>query len=116
MHSSGSFIPTIEVTDIARELEQGAVLIDVREQHEWDAGHAPTALHYPLQLLHIRHTEFTVGTRYLAICRSGSRSRAATELLLKLGYTAVNVRGGMLAWEEAGFPVMSPEGSEGMVL
>ncbi len=116
MHNLGPQIPAIEITDIAQELERGSILIDVREQHEWDAGHAPDALHFPLQRLHTMHTELSAGTRYLAICRSGSRSRVAAELLLRLGYTAVNVRGGMLAWEEAGYPVQSHEGSPGSVL
>ncbi len=116
MHHLGSSIPAIDITEIAHELEQGSILIDVREQHEWNAGHAPDALHLPLQQLRTLHTTLTVGTRYLAICRSGSRSQAAAEFLQKLGHTAVNVRGGMLAWEDAGYPVMTHEGTAGTVL
>lgn len=85
---------------------QGASFVDVREPDEWDEGHIPGALHIPLGELPERLSELPAESDLILVCRSGGRSAAATEFLLRSGYPRVaNLAGGMLAWQEAGHPV-----------
>ncbi|MGW1911548.1 rhodanese-like domain-containing protein [Streptomyces sp. NPDC002076] len=106
-------------TDSARAAaSSGAcVLLDVREADEWQAGHAPGAVHLPL-------TALAAGARLPAeaqarpvvvICRSGRRSRRAAELLRARGVEAVDVIGGMQQWAGAGLPVVDARGGNGTV-
>jgi rhodanese-related sulfurtransferase len=87
-----------------------AFLLDVREPHEWSAGHAPGAVHLPLATLPARLAEIPDGTVVYCICRSGGRSAQAAALLAAHGRQAVNVAGGMHAWAECGRPVESDTG------
>jgi rhodanese-related sulfurtransferase len=79
-----------------------AWLLDVRESHEWQAGHAPRAHHIPLGELQARQDELPAGGVILVVCHSGQRSRVATDALRGAAYDAANVEGGMLAWQAAG--------------
>ena len=94
-------IPSVSVTEIPAE----AVLLDVREQDEWDAGHAERATHLPLSDLPERLGDLPEDQVYV-ICRSGGRSARATAWLNQNGFTAVNVDGGMGAWQEAGLDLV----------
>ena len=96
-------------------VQDGAVLLDVRNDDEWVAGHAPAARHLPLPELPARHTELPAGTQIVVVCRSGSRSARATEALVGAGYRAVNLAGGMKAWSAAGLPVVTDSGGPGTV-
>ena len=82
-----------------------AVILDVRERHEWKAGHAPGAKNIPLSTLHARTGELATDRRYIAVCRSGSRSRSATARLRSAGLDVVNLKGGMHSWRRAGLPL-----------
>lgn len=85
-----------------------AVIIDVRTQEEWDAGHIPNAIHIPLSEVKGRLDEFKAfdGLQIVMQCRSGRRSIVAGEILLSAGYGDVsNLTGGILAWGEAELPV-----------
>ncbi|MEZ5208358.1 MAG: rhodanese-like domain-containing protein [Acidimicrobiales bacterium] len=84
-----------------------ALLVDVRERSEWDAGHAPKAKHHPLGGLRASMGDLPVERTLVVVCRSGNRSARATKLLSKAGYDAVNLSGGMMAWQAAGQPVVS---------
>jgi rhodanese-related sulfurtransferase len=88
------------------------VLVDVRGTEEWQQGHAPSALHVPLDSLN--PGDFT-GRTVMAVCRSGRRSEMAVETLREAGIDACNVTGGMQAWAEAGFPVITDSGTAGSV-
>jgi len=101
---------------VVAQLDKGAFLLDVREQQEWDAGHAPTASHVPMREVPARIAEIPEGVRVLAICRSGARSRAVAEALIGAGYDAVNVTGGMRAWAAADLPMECATGGEGEVV
>ncbi|MFF5475110.1 rhodanese-like domain-containing protein [Streptomyces achromogenes] len=94
-----------------------AVLIDVREAPEWDAGHAPGALHLPLSRLTAGAPlpAAARGRTVVTICRSGHRSRQAAELLSGRGVEVTDVAGGMIAWARAGLPVIGPGGSGGVI-
>ncbi|WP_210637924.1 rhodanese-like domain-containing protein [Streptomyces sp. GESEQ-13] len=94
-----------------------AVLLDVRELHEWQAGHAPRAVHLPLSALAAGAPlpDAARGTPLIVICRSGNRSRQAVALLAERGADAVDVTGGMRDWADAGLPVVDAHGRDGSV-
>lgn len=85
--------------------ERRALLIDVRERHEWNAGHAPAAKHMPLGSLSGRLSEIPAGRPVITICQSGMRSARAAGLLARQGHEVYNLRGGMSAWTATGLPV-----------
>ncbi|MCN9242094.1 rhodanese-like domain-containing protein [Streptomyces sp. NPDC052051] len=109
-------MPTVEVAD----LKDGDFLLDVREDNEWQAGHAEGALHIPLSEFAARYGEFTQAApqdgRVHVICRSGGRSAQVTMYLVQQGIEAVNVDGGMQVWAAAGRPVLDDKGAPGVVL
>jgi rhodanese-related sulfurtransferase len=81
------------------------VILDVRERHEWKAGHAPGSKNIPLSKLHARTNELAADRKYVAVCRSGSRSRSAVGQLQRAGLDAVNLKGGMQSWKRGGLPL-----------
>ncbi|MCL3861461.1 rhodanese-like domain-containing protein [Actinotalea sp. K2] len=88
------------------ETTTARTVIDVREDHEYAAGHVPGALSIPLTQFVDRVTEVTSlpGEVYL-ICESGGRSAQVTAWLGQQGYDVANVAGGTGAWRAAGYPV-----------
>ncbi|MGY1499341.1 rhodanese-like domain-containing protein [Streptomyces sp. QTS52] len=108
-------MPTVEVAD----LKDGDFLLDVREDEEWQAGHAAGASHIPMSEFVARYGELTEAApqdgRVNVICRSGARSAQVTNYLVQQGIDAVNVAGGMQGWEAAGRPVVTDEGAPGFV-
>jgi len=108
--SQTPLIPVSEVPD-------DAVVIDVREDNEWHAGHAPNAIHVPMgtipeNLDALPDTDETVPV----ICRSGGRSDRVVQWLVQQGFDVVNVDGGMRAWAAAGKEMRSEDGSEPTVV
>ncbi|MEN0083921.1 MAG: rhodanese-like domain-containing protein [Leifsonia sp.] len=113
------FLPEDEVSAArARELTEagGAWLLDVREDFEWEAGHAPDAHHIPLGELGARQHELPEDRQLLIICRSGARSRMVTDALTEANYPAANVAGGMGAWQASGGPVLRDDGTPGAIV
>lgn len=96
-------------------LDEGAVLLDVREPDEWRTGHAPKARHIPLGQLADRAGELPAGRVVVTVCRSGMRSARAASLLAGQGRQVHNVSGGMRAWAAAGLPVVAKGGRSGTV-
>ncbi|HEX8172244.1 MAG TPA: molybdopterin-synthase adenylyltransferase MoeB [Thermoanaerobaculia bacterium] len=87
--------------ELSRRLAAGEklVLVDVREPHEWDAGHLPEAMHIPLGQLVARASEIPNDAEVVMICRSGGRSARAQQHLLASGWSRVkNLVGGMQRW------------------
>jgi rhodanese-related sulfurtransferase len=94
----------------AREmLDGGAQLVDVRADHEWEAGHLPGAVHIPLADLPTRVEEIAKDKPVILYCRGGNRSSMATTALAEAGYDAVKLSEGAVGWEEEGLP-FEPEG------
>ena len=98
-----SDIMNVTVADLGRD----AVILDVREHYEWEAGHVDGALHIPLEQLPARFEELDPDVDVNVICRTGGRSLRATTWLVQNGYSAFNVIGGMGAWFEAEKPMVS---------
>lgn len=101
-------------TVAAGDVPPDAFLLDVREEDEWSAGHAPQAVHIPLASVTERRGELPDGDVYV-VCRSGGRSSQAVAWLNRNGYDAMNVAGGMGAWQEAGLPMVSETGAPATV-
>ncbi|MGN9837634.1 rhodanese-like domain-containing protein [Nonomuraea sp. H19] len=103
-----------------REIDASAVpddayLLDVREQDEWLAGHAPEAVHIPMTQIQERVSEVPADRTVYVVCRVGGRSLQVAAWLGRLGHDAVNVGGGMQSWEAARRPMISETGQEPFV-
>lgn len=107
--------PAVDIAEARRRLDAGALLLDVREPDEWEAGHAPEATWIPLGDVAARHAELPAGQPVVVVCRSGVRSARVTDALLGAGYDATNLAGGMQAWNAAGHPVVTDAGTPGQV-
>lgn len=90
-------------------------LLDVREHHEWDAGHVAEAVHIPMGDLNARIAELPTEEAIVVICRSGNRSGAVTAALNRAGFTAHNMEGGMYAWASAQLSIVTDDGDPGRV-
>jgi rhodanese-related sulfurtransferase len=96
----------------AATVPDDAWLLDVREDDEWAAGHAPGARHIPLGDLGARAAEVPQDEIIYVVCRSGHRSGQAAQALAGAGWRAVNVAGGMQQWAAAGLPMVTDSGAE----
>ena len=81
------------------------VLVDVRQPVELRTGRIRGSVNIPLAQLRGRLGELEGDRQVAFLCHSGARSSRATNLAIKAGYDAVNVRGGMIAWNRAGLPL-----------
>lgn len=97
-------LQNVSVQDLANAQE--GFLLDVRETWEFEQGHAPGATLIPLGQLAGRVDELPDGVPIYVMCRSGNRSLTASEILVAAGKQNVrNVRGGILAWQQARLPI-----------
>lgn len=83
-------------------LDDGAQLVDVRENAEWRSGHAPQARHIPLGKITNEARRLKMDTPVVVMCATGSRSRSAAAQLRSMGYQATSLSGGIAAWRTAG--------------
>lgn len=86
------------------QVQQKAIIIDVRENDEWNTGHIAGAIHIPLGEIQTRIFELAKYQNQPVItqCRSGSRSAKAADILKLAGFTNVhNMDGGLNAWKKA---------------
>lgn len=96
----------VSVLEAQQLVEQsGAVLLDVREDFEWLDARAPGALHISMGRLSTSTDQLPTSGQIACICAHGNRSAVVAEALVGAGYDAVNIAGGMAAWEAAGLPV-----------
>ena len=97
-------LPAISVDDLRTKIDDYVVL-DVREDDEWDLGHVEGAVHVSMAQLPERIGEIDPSARVACMCRSGNRSAKVTAWMLSRDFDVCNVTGGMIAWESRGFPV-----------
>lgn len=104
-------VPTVTLD----ELPDGALLLDVREDDEWVAGHIDGAVHVPMN--RVPHTAtyapetFATDAPIVCVCRGGGRSAQVTAWMVANGYDAVNLAGGMLAWAGTDRSMVSEDGA-----
>ena len=101
-------IAEISPAEARKQVEGGeAVLIDVREDSDWQEGHAKGAKHLSRGVIELEIEEQIpdVKTPIVCYCGGGSRSALVAESLQKMGYENVrSMAGGLRAWKEAGLP------------
>ena len=98
----------ISPADAAMKAKSGeAVIIDVREQDEWNEGHIPNGLHLSRGTIELDIEEKVADPKVMIICHcgGGGRSALAAESLQKMGYENVrSMAGGLKAWKASGLP------------
>jgi len=108
-----SRVREVEVAEARRKLESGkAKLIDVREESEWEAGHARGAMHLGKGVIERDIVERVPDKKadLILYCGGGFRAALSADNLQKMGYTNVSsMAGGWRAWQEAGAPVEKGE-------
>jgi rhodanese-related sulfurtransferase len=85
------------------QTQKQAVIVDVRENDEWNSGHIAGAIHVPLSDLqnHLAELSKYQNSQLIVQCRSGARSAKAADILAKAGFTNVhNLAGGLNAWQK----------------
>jgi rhodanese-related sulfurtransferase len=90
-------------------IADGAQLLDVRTEHEWEAGRIAGATHLPLAELTERAAEIDPDRPVVLYCRGGNRSTMATQALRDAGYQAVKLQEGIVGWSEAEL-ALEPDG------
>ena len=101
----------VKETDVAgarKLVDSGAALIDVREDNEFEAGHAAGAKHMGRGIIErdIVQTHPDKSTEIVLYCGGGYRSALAADMLQKMGYTNVwSMDGGWKAWKDSGAPI-----------
>jgi len=99
-----------EIREVSREeaqkmVAEGAQLVDVRADHEWEMGRIEGAQHLPLAELNERVGEIDKDRPVVFYCRGGNRSTMATEALAAEGYETAKLSEGIVGWAEAGLPM-----------
>lgn len=91
---------TAEEAKEIMDTEEGYVILDVREQDEYDAGHISGAILIPYTQIEAKANEMLPDKDQLILvyCRSGRRSKIAAEALAELGYTNIKEFGGIIDW------------------
>ena len=100
--ADGRLRSKVKVAQALALVQEGATLLDVRENGEWKSGHAPGAIHVPLGDIDKAPRRLKQGRPVVVMCASGVRSRTAAKHLRSLGYDAASLSGGMAAWQHAG--------------
>jgi phage shock protein E len=107
---------TVDLSELPQEVDVQTVfeiqqnedvyVLDVREQNEYDEKHIPNVTLLPMSEIQNRLDEIPKDKDVIVTCRSGNRSGQVTQFLQQNGFDNVhNMKGGIIAWEEAGFPV-----------
>src|SRR5256714_9886051 len=107
-----SQVDEVDPAEVRRQIGNGAVLIDVRENEEFEAGHIPGAVHVPRSYLESRIENAVPdrGAHVVLYCASGNRSAWGAHALRELlGYENVeSMRGGITLWKDRGYDVEVP--------
>lgn len=103
----GPPIPSLSAHELGEKIKSGKrlLIIDVREPEEYQTGHISRAKLIPLGELNKRMNELPKDQELICVCASGSRSSSATRQLIRSGFTAINMNGGMHSWLRAGLPI-----------
>ena len=91
-----------QIADVPVTFDESVVLLDVREDDEWQRGHAEGAQHIPMGDVPARIAEIDTDATLYVVCHAGGRSLRVAQYLARNGYEPLNVAGGMLAWAGAG--------------
>ncbi len=98
----------VSIQQAKEMIDRGDVLIlDVRTQEEYDAGHIKNSTLIPVQVLDKRLNELPRDKKILVYCKAGGRSAQASEILVNNGFKEIyNMKGGITDWTNAGYDVI----------
>jgi rhodanese-related sulfurtransferase len=97
---------TISVSEAHTMYQNGAYVLDVRTQEEWNEFHAPNTTLIPLDQLPARVNEVPRDRQIVVVCRSGNRSQQGRDILLGAGFEQVtSMTGGLNEWRSSGYPI-----------
>lgn len=101
----GPPMPSVSAAELIEKLKNGErpLVLDVRQPEEFRTGHITNAKLIPLGELNRRMKDLPKDKEIVCVCATGNRSRSATKMLLRAGYDAVNMKGGMMSWSGNGF-------------
>ena len=108
-------VPQADISTVPPTFDESVILLDVREDDEWQRGHAPDALHIPMGQIPTRLEEIDSTATLYVVCQAGGRSQRVAQYLAQNGYAPINLSGGMLAWAGAGRPVVTDDGGVGVI-
>lgn len=98
---------SVSVEEAYRLYQDGTFVLDVRTPEEWNEFHAPNTTLIPLDELAARVNELPRDQPILVVCRSGNRSQEGRDILLRAGFDATSMNGGLNEWRDKGYPVVS---------
>ena len=103
----GPPLPSVSAAELNEKLKNGKrpLVVDVRQPGEYRTGHINGAKLIPLNKLSGRLKELPKNKEIVLVCASGSRSRSATKMLVREGYEAFNMNGGMISWSRSGLSI-----------
>lgn len=102
----GNISPEVTVETAAQMRDEGAFILDVREQSEWDQFHIPSSTLIPLEYLSQKLDSLPKDQIIVVVCRTGNRSAEGRDILLRAGYLDVtSMDGGVTDWKMKGFPI-----------
>ncbi|HXV36435.1 MAG TPA: rhodanese-like domain-containing protein [Myxococcota bacterium] len=106
-------VTTMTASELAEQISRGdaPLILDVRSDEEYDAGHIPGALHIPHDQLADRLGEIGAGKGdpIVVHCHSGRRAQTAEEILTQAGYSDVrDLEGHIVGWQDGGYPIETP--------
>jgi rhodanese-related sulfurtransferase len=94
--------PSLSVSEAIDAVRDGALIVDVRRQFEWNRTHIPGAVHLPLEQLTAGCAELPEDRLLITFCTGGLRSYGAANVLIEYGFEAKNMSGGLVDWRAAG--------------
>ncbi|MFN8158391.1 MAG: rhodanese-like domain-containing protein [Candidatus Nanopelagicales bacterium] len=112
MTASTVHVPGVGVVEARAWIASGAEMIDVRDEHEWAAGHSPHSVHVPMSTLSDATTVLSRAHPLVVVSRSGRRAAEAVVHLRAGGLDAHRLEGGLRAWRDAGGELASSSGRE----
>lgn len=115
MNASEGDVAEADVAEVPVTFDESVILLDVREDDEWQRGHAAGARHIPMGDVPARMGELDSDATLYVVCHAGGRSMRVAQYLARNGFDPVNVSGGMLAWAGAGRDVVTDDGAAGTV-
>jgi rhodanese-related sulfurtransferase len=105
-NKSDGLTPTITVKQAYNLYQNGAFVLDVRTQEEWDEYHVPNTTLIPLDQLPSRLSEVPHDKQIVVVCRSGNRSQKGRDILLTAGFKQVtSMSGGLTEWRANSYPI-----------
>jgi rhodanese-related sulfurtransferase len=105
-NNNNSLSRTISVGEAYNMYQNGAFVLDVRTQEEWNEYHAPNTTLIPLEQLDSRLSEVPRDRQIVVVCRSGNRSQQGRDILLNAGFEQVtSMTGGLNEWRDSGYPI-----------